>query len=143
MLMNRLSPLQLVSDMQSTFDLLNNLTASRPHFAPATFPALNAWTDDEKFYVEAEIPGMSLEELEILVTEGRILTIKGQRGECKSDDRKWLGRERGCGSFERRIQVPGLVDQDRVEATLKNGVLTITLPKAPQFKARKIEVKAS
>jgi HSP20 family protein len=144
MLMNRVSPLQLVNEMRSTFDLLNNLTGpNRPNFAPASYPAINAWTEEEKFYVEAEIPGMSFEDLEIFVTEGRILTIKGQRSECKPENGKWLGRERGCGPFERRIQLPGLVDQENVEATLKNGVLTVALPKAPQFRARRIEVKTA
>lgn len=118
-------------------------TAARPALAPAAFPAFNAWEDSESFYVEAELPGLKLEDVEIYVSEERVLTVKGQRSELVQSKGKWLRRERGFGAFERSLQLPGPIDADRVEASLRNGVLTVTLPKAPEIRPKRIEVKAS
>jgi HSP20 family protein len=129
--------------MRSQFEQLWGQPANRPAMNPAGFPALNAWETDEAFYVEAEIPGLALEDLEIYISEGQALTIKGQRHEPELDRANWHRRERAYGTFERSLPLPGLVDQEQVEATLKLGVLTVKLPKAPQFRPRKIEVKSA
>jgi HSP20 family protein len=143
MLMNRLSPRHLFEDVQNAFDVFDELTsASRPQLSPASFPALNAWSDEDHFYLEAEIPGMALEDLEIFVSDGQVLTIKGRRSESQIEDANWLQRERGSGAFERRIQLPGPIDQDGVDATLKQGVLTMKLPKAHEIRPKRISVKA-
>ena len=143
MLLNRMSPLRLLEEMRTPFELFEETVAGRPMFAPAGFPAVNAWADDDKFYVEAEIPGLALNDLELFVVDGNVLHIKGQRPECKCAGGTWLRRERGYGSFERQVPLPGPVDAEQIEAVLQNGVLTITLPKAPEIKPRRIEVKAS
>lgn len=144
MLANRLSPLGLLDDVRTTFDLLEDMAGSRgPQFAPAAYPAVNAWEDDQNFYLEAEIPGLTFEQLEIFVTDGKVLTIKGERTPCACEGGKWLRRERGYGAFQRQIALPGPVDQEHVEASLKHGVLTITMPKAAEIRPRRIEVKAS
>jgi HSP20 family protein len=115
---------------------------SRPGLDPAGYPALNAWEDTESFYVEAELPGLALEDLEIALTESDTLTIKGERKEPAHEGGAWHRRERAFGTFERTLKLPGAVDAERVEASLKLGVLTIKLSKAPELKPRKIEVKA-
>jgi HSP20 family protein len=144
MLLNRVSPLGLLDHMQRSFNLLDEMAqGARPLFAPAAFPAVNAWSDEGNFYVEAELPGLKLDDLELYVTDGRMLTIKGQRAECTTDQGKWFRRERGCGTFQRTIDLPGPVQEDAVEASLKHGVLTITLPKAEEIRPRKIGVKAA
>lgn len=117
--------------------------AGGPALAPAAYPAVNAWEDAENFYVEAELPGLKLKELEIYVSDERVLSIKGQRGELVRDKGTWLRRERGFGSFERGIALPGPIEAEHVEACLKHGVLTVTLPKAAEIRPRRIEVKAS
>jgi HSP20 family protein len=143
MLMNRISPRHLFEEVQNAFDLFDELTtASRPQFSPAAFPALNAWSDEEHFYLEAEIPGMSLDDLDIFVSEGQVLTIKGRRAESQIEGSNWLRRERGSGAFERQIQLPGPINQEGVDATLKQGVLTIKLPKAQEIRPKRINVKA-
>jgi HSP20 family protein len=143
MLMNRLAPRHLFEEVQHAFDLFDELTtAGRPQLSPAAFPALNSWSDEDHFYVEAEIPGMSLDDLEIYVSEGQMLTIKGRRAELRIDGANWLRRERGSGAFERRIQLPGPINQDGIDATLKQGVLTMKLPKAQEIRPKRINVKA-
>jgi len=115
---------------------------NRPALDPASFPALNAWEDAESYYVEAELPGLALEDLEISLAEGDTLSIKGQRKGPAENDGNWHRRERAFGEFERTLKLPAAVDSDKVEASLKLGVLTVKLPKAPELKPRRIEVKA-
>ena len=142
MLLNRLSPLRLL-EMNSPLDLFDGLAGDRPIFAPSGYPALNCWSDEGNFYVEAELPGIDMNELEIFVDRGNLLAIKGRRKEGQCENGKWLRRERGYGEFERRMELPGPVAEDGIEASLQNGVLSITLPKAPTIRPRKIEVKSA
>jgi HSP20 family protein len=107
------------------------------------FPALNVWEDDDAYHVSSELPGLELEDLEILVNGGKQLTIKGERKEPQVDDATWHRRERGFGSFARAVDLPGLVDSERVQARFHNGVLTVDLPKAEQAKPRRITVQGS
>lgn len=106
------------------------------------FPALNVWEDDNNLYAEAELPGFSLDDLEIYVT-GNQLSIKGERRPPQQDGGTWHRQERVYGKFSRMIEVPGDVDGDKVSAEFKNGVLSITLPKSEAVKPRRIEVKSS
>ena len=103
-----------------------------------SFPAVNVWEDEEKLQAEAEVPGLKMDDLELLV-KGNELTIKGER---KDVGVTYDRRERGTGSFCGVVRLPADVDADKVEARLENGVLTIILPKASSARPRKIEVKA-
>jgi len=107
----------------------------------ATFPPLNVWEDAETVTVEAEVPGMKLENLEILI-QGNELTIKGRRELTSEDGAVFHRRERGIGEFARLLTLPVAVDAERVEATLKDGVLRVVMPKAQDARTRKIVVKA-
>jgi HSP20 family protein len=116
---------------------------SGPQFHPNQFPPLNAWEDEQNLYVEAELPGLGLEDLEIYVPDPQSLTIKGQRKDLEPGAGRWHRRERALGAFERTLPLPTTVAADEVEACLKHGVLTVTLPKAPEARPRKIEVRAA
>ncbi len=111
-------------------------------FRNRAVPPLNIWEDSECLYAEAELPGMTLEDLEIYV-EGDALTLKGGRKAELCDDCTYHRQERPLGSFGRTVRLPVQINADKVEAKLKNGVLTITLPKAEVAKARRIEVIAN
>ncbi len=74
-------------------------------FAPA-FPAVNVWEDADVVFVEAELPGLKLEDLEIFVTNGNQLTIKGERKPVNVDKGVWHRQERGTGSFVRMLTLP-------------------------------------
>lgn len=106
------------------------------------FPALNIWEDGEALYAEAEVPGVSENDIEIYAV-GNELTIKGTRKPRESEGASYHRRERGTGEFTRVVTLPAEVNADKVQATLKDGVLTVTLPKVDEAKPRKIAVKTS
>jgi HSP20 family protein len=105
------------------------------------FPALNVWEDSERMYAEAEVPGLTLDDLEITI-QGNELGIKGARKPHGGKEALYHRQERGVGEFVRYVTLPVDVDAEHVEATLKHGVLTIVMPKAEQARARKIAVRA-
>ncbi|MBN2291025.1 MAG: Hsp20/alpha crystallin family protein [Pirellulales bacterium] len=120
------------------------LAESNDEFRVApSYPALDLWQDGENLYVEAELPGLELDDLEIYVTGGNELTLKGKREAPVVEDGTWHRRERGFGNFSRVMTLPHNVNAEKVDATLKNGVLTVTLPKLENSKHRRITVKAS
>lgn len=110
-------------------------------YAPRAFPALNVWQKDDEVFVEAELPGVKSDDLEISVI-GNELSIKGRRPEFEEEKVSYHRRERGMGDFHRVLRLPVEVDGDRVQARLADGVLLITLPKAEAAKPKKINVQA-
>jgi HSP20 family protein len=133
--MNRLS-----REMDRLFSLRSNGTGRS--IGTGTFPSLNIWEDRDHLYAEAELPGFSLDDLEIYVT-GNQLTIKGERRPPEHNGGTWHRQERGFGKFTRMVELPSELDGDKVSASFKNGVLMITLPKAEAVKPRRIEVMSS
>jgi HSP20 family protein len=107
-----------------------------------TFPAVNLWEADDQVFVEAELPGLELKSLEVFVTGGNQLTLKGERKLQVSEKGLWHRQERGYGAFTRTLTLPYLVDADKVEAKLENGVLLVRLAKHESARPRKISVKA-
>ena len=105
------------------------------------FPAVNVWEDETAVFAEAEVPGMNMKELEVNVV-GNELSIKGERRTSNEQTTGTYHRqERSVGQFTRFITLPCAVDAGAVEAVLKNGVLTIKLPKSPSARPRRIEVR--
>ena len=113
--------------------------ASRMAGAEPGFPALNVWEYGDHLYAEAEVPGLKSDAIDVSVVGGD-LTIRGRRGEADREDTSYHRRERGIGEFNRVLRLPVEVDADKVEATLKDGVLLIKLPKAESAKPKKIKV---
>jgi HSP20 family protein len=115
---------------------------AEPFFSRA-FPAVNITEDAENFYVRGELPGIKAEDLDVSVVEGGLL-IRGERKLATEDKQaNYHRRERESGFFRRMIALPARVDSTKVSAKVKNGVFTITLPKAEEAKPRKISVKTS
>ncbi|MBK8984794.1 MAG: Hsp20/alpha crystallin family protein [Chloroflexi bacterium] len=107
-----------------------------------SFPALNVWSNADGLLVTAEIPGVEPSDLDIAIVN-KTLTLSGKREPASLDDgARYHRRERGCGQFSRTIELPYRVESDQVEATFKNGVLTIALPRAEEEKPRRIVVQA-
>lgn len=113
--------------------------AARQSAASTAFPALNVWEQGDDLYAEAEVPGLKNEDLEISVIAGD-LTIRGRRGQQLPAGAAFHRQERGTGEFNRVLRLPIEIDANKVEATLRDGVLTIKLPKAESAKPRKIQV---
>lgn len=110
-------------------------------FERRTAPALNVWEDEQNLYAEAELPGLAMEDIDVVTTADE-LRIKGEHKADESKDVTVHRRERRVGAFSRVLRFPIEIDPEKVQATLKDGVLTVTLPKAETARVRKIEVKA-
>lgn len=108
-------------------------------------PAVDIVEKDSGFEVTVELPGMDEKNIDVKLSDGS-LTIKGEKQEDKEEKKKdYYLQERHFGSFERSFAVPEGVDTDKIQASFKKGVLTLTLPKKPEAQkpAKKIEVKAA
>jgi HSP20 family protein len=106
-------------------------------------PAMDLVERHEAFEMTAELPGLDEKNIEVNVANG-VLTVKGQKEEDKAEEKEDFHlRERRFGSFSRSVRVPDTVDADKIEASFKNGVLKVTLPKKPEAQkpVKKIEVK--
>jgi len=108
-------------------------------------PAIDIVEKDNAYEVTADLPGMDEKNVEVKLVNGG-LTIRGEKREEKEEKKKdYYLHERQHGSFERHFAVPESVDTNKIEATFKKGVLTVTLPKKfeAQRPEKKIEVKAA
>ena len=103
------------------------------------WPALNTWEDGDAAWVEAELPGLNMEDVEVLVS-GSDVTINGERKIAAPDNAAWHRRERSQGRFSRTLSLPWEIDADKVEARLQDGVLTVRLPKCETSKPKKVKV---
>lgn len=105
------------------------------------WPAVNVIETPETVVVTAEVPGFEPKEIEISVV-GDTLTIRGEkRIEKEEKGKTWYRREIAGGKFTRSFTLPASVDAEHVDATSKMGILTVTLPKRAEARAKKIEVK--
>lgn len=116
--------------------------ASRTATAPRCFPAVNVWERGDELFIEAELPGLNENDVDISVNGGELL-IKGKRMDLDEKDAVYHRRERGVGEFSRVLRLPIEAAVDKIQAKLSDGVLLITLPKAEASKPRKIQVRAS
>lgn len=109
----------------------------------SSFPLVNAWENEEGLVISAELPGVELENLDIAI-EDESITLSGTRIAPKfSEDTRAHRRERNHGEFSRTLRLPYRVNVDEVDAQLKNGILRLELPRLPEEKPRKIEIKSS
>ena len=107
------------------------------------FPPVNIWEDDNALYIEAELPGLKMEDLEIYLHEGNELSIKGNRPKAELESGSWLHQERSAGEFSRTFKLAVDIDVDKISAELDAGVLRVTLPKSEAVKPKKIEIKVA
>lgn len=136
----------LRTEMDRLFDDFLTTPSFRRQYYPslltrrASYPAFNVWESKECFFVEAECPGLTIGEMDLSIT-GNQLSVSGEHKDEDMEGVSFHRRERGTGKFSRIISLPSDVEVEKVEATFKDGVLTIKLPKAETAKTRKIDVK--
>jgi HSP20 family protein len=130
---------QFQDEMNRLFDRWGNGSGFS---GPSGFPALNVWEEGNDLHVEAELPGLDLKDVEIYVSGGNQLTIKGERKPKLPEKGVWHRQERLFGSFNHTLTLPFPVDAEKVDARLENGVLHIQLTKHESARPRKIPVKA-
>lgn len=105
------------------------------------FPAINAWKNDDGLVLTAEVPGVDPENIDISVI-GETLTLSGsQVMEKLPEGARYFRKERDNNDFSRTFELPFKVDVDAVDAKFHNGILQINLPRVPEEKPKKIEIK--
>jgi HSP20 family protein len=130
---------RLQGEMNRLFDAY---TPARLRRAPG-YPAMNVWANDDGLVLTTEVPGVNPQDIDISVV-GETLTLSGERmpDELKEGSR-YHRQERGYGKFTRSVQLPFPVDVNAVEASFKDGVLHVAMPRAEEDKPRKITVKSA
>lgn len=103
-------------------------------------PPVDLWEADDHFGLEMDLPGCTMEDIEVLV-KNDVITIRGNRNRQERGDVTWHRWERPYGQFERTFRIPFEIDRDKVEAHFKDGVLFVRLPKVATAVPRKVEVK--
>ncbi len=128
---------RLFDDMFKSFDIGFPSEAVASAFS-GNWPRVEVSDDDKALRITAELPGMEEKDVELLL-EDDVLTLRGERRSEREDTAKQFS-ERFYGRFERRIRLGYDIDQDKVEASFKNGVLDIVLPKdlAAQSRVKRI-----
>ena len=105
-------------------------------------PRVDISETDNEFIIKAEIPEVSKEDLKVTV-DNNVLTIRGERKQEKEEkDKKFHRVERYYGTFARSFTLPENVEQAKIEASFKDGMLNLRLPKTGEVRAKEIEVKA-
>ena len=128
-------------DMGEVFGtLIDDAVAARRY--GAAYPGVNVWEDGDAAFMEAELPGMSMQDVEVDVIADEV-TIRGERKIEDPSNGTYRRRERPQGCFSRTIGLPWEIDAEHVEARLQDGVLTVRLPKSPAARPRKIPVQAA
>ncbi|MBU1249032.1 MAG: Hsp20/alpha crystallin family protein [Proteobacteria bacterium] len=106
---------------------------SRKHFA---YPPLNVSEDADTIFVRAEVPGVGLDDLEITLTD-KSLVLKGER---KAEEGRYFRQERPAGAFQRVVRLNVPVAREKTKASLVDGILTISLPRAEEARPKKISI---
>ena len=121
------------NDIDSWFDSM---------FYASRVPLVDVKEGKDNYEISAEVPGFKADEIKAYV-EKHVLHIEGKKEEKKEekDGKKYLLKERSVSSFSRSFTLPDDADEEKVSASFKNGVLSLTLPKALKEEPKKIEVK--
>ncbi|MCX7794831.1 MAG: Hsp20/alpha crystallin family protein [Thermodesulfovibrionales bacterium] len=124
----------------TTEEFLNRFFAEELACYPHWTPAVDIYEDNEKFIVEAELPGVREEDIEVKV-EGSVLLISGLRKSSSDTFLRCHRLERQQGYFLRRFILSSEIDKEKISATLKDGILTVIIPKKREFIIRHIKVE--
>ena len=116
---------------------VNTATAQQPVKAKMR---IDIAENDENVYVFAELPGIAKEDVSVTMSEERVLTISGTKRKLYDDTLKVVRGERGYGEFSRQISVESEIEADKISATFRDGVLTVTLPKPEPIRPKTVNI---
>lgn len=146
--MNVWSPFRHLSTLRDEIDRLfdsplSALTSDSQQFLSGWLPTIDLYEEKDHFVLKAELPGMKKEDIDISL-HGDVLTLSGERKEEETFDKAETYRaERFLGKFQRTLTLPVAVQADKVQASYKDGILSVTLPKAEEAKPKQIQVKVA
>jgi HSP20 family protein len=123
-------------DFDRLFDQLVG-TAARPAAMP-----VDAWRDQESFYVQIDLPGVDPDSIDCTV-ERNVLTVRGERRRPQAEGVELVAAERPMGLFSRQLFLGDTLDTERLEASYEAGVLTLRIPVAEQAKPRRVAVRVA
>lgn len=134
--------LPLSKDMTQLFDNLFKLQPDFSFIETGTWaPAVDIKEETNRFLVTADIPGVDIKDIHIAL-ENNLLTIHGERKSERTENEEGYSRiERVQGQFYRRFSLPQSVDESKIDATYKHGVLQVLIPKKETVKGKRIEVR--
>jgi HSP20 family protein len=145
--LSRWNPASEMVSLREAMDRLLGESFIRPWSNLGTFfggeaLALDMYETENEVVVEATVPGVKPEEIDVQIT-GNTLTIKGERKEEKKEKKaSYIYQERSFGSFSRSVTLPTDVDVNKAAAEFEHGVLTLTLPKSETVKPKTIKIKS-
>ncbi len=108
----------------------------------AQFPPVNVWSGEQKAVVTAEVPGVKAEDLDVSVEDGQLTIRCSREPEGTREGEQYLRQERWHGGFSRSVSLPFRIDQDKVSATYKDGILRVELPRAEEAKPSRIRIQS-
>ena len=144
MALTRWEPMRDIASLRDVMDRLFDERLFRPYRWSDGLNlgiALDVYEEADKYVVEAVLPGLKAEDVDVSV-QGNTLTISGELPAFGGEGRNYLLRERASGKFTRTLTLPVEIEADKVEAAFHDGILDLTLPKAPQYKPKKNVIKA-
>jgi len=142
----RWQPFSELTSLRQAMDRLFEDSFVRPsrflsNLGEAAAPALDVYQTANEVVVKAALPGLKPEDISVDIT-GEVLTIRGEtRAEQEIKKEDYLYQERRYGSFSRSVVLPGQLKPDKAEATLEEGILTLSIPKVEEAKPKAIRVK--
>jgi HSP20 family protein len=133
---------RMKSEMDHMWDaFFDERSRRKPEDRGEWLPSLDVSETKNEIVVKAEIPGSDPKDMDISLADG-VLTIKGEkRREKEEKDENYHLIERSYGSFVRTVRLPTEVKSDKIGATYRNGLLTVTLPKSEETKKKEIKIK--
>ncbi len=145
MAVNRWDPFRDLNSLQERMNRLfedanRGWRADEPSATTSWSPAVDIYETESEIIVQAEVPGMERKDIE-LTLENNVLTLKGERRfEKEGKDENYHRIERSYGSFSRAFSIPAMVDEKKIQADYKEGVLAIILPKKEKARAKQINI---
>lgn len=128
--------------MFGPLSVLNRMDWLREELEPSFTPSLNVVEDGENIVVDLEVPGLKAGDVEVSFENGE-LTLKGEKKFAAKENAPVHRRERLYGAFTRTLTLPWEIVAEKISAEMKDGVLTVTLPKAEASKPRKVAIKVA
>lgn len=144
MAITRYQPWGLLNQLQRELERFQDDKATDGSISTAEWaPAVDIKEDPDKFIIQADVPGVKPENLDISMEAG-VLTVKGEKeSESKTEREGYKRVERTVGSFYRRFSLPDTADGEGINATCKHGVLEIVIPKKEAVKPKRINISAT
>lgn len=141
MAIQRYRPYSLIDNLQREMSSLFQVPATETNFSEEDWtPAVDIQENTNSYILHADLPGVKAADIEVTAENG-LLTIKGVRDSKKIEEKDNYKRiERFSGSFMRRFTLPETADVEHINATSRDGVLELTIPKMPQLQPKRIEV---